>query len=397
MWLWNQPTKYFLTLKKGDQTISTWDSKQADLSADTVQGFAHDEKDAPTKDGNDVVVILRNKDKPDEILEIRFNPEEKEETQDVSPVARTLHPTANGHAAIGVMIVNKLKETKWPPPNEDLPPPTPNNNKALSIMMEKDGDTYNWIFYDTPRGESAGCNTDKNAVFKGPNFSGVNIDDPPNPSGDYNMNVWGRPCKYAGDGSNPGELICNDEHISCQKSINAKTIDCPNSSKKQHEGAFCEFFMEGGTSTPAPPPASEPPAKTKALSIVLEEYIHEIPPTTMEWVFFATEIGKDATCDQNGATRVKDISGPLFADGNEDLGQINDPPNPVGTFKLNVHGEDCEYRNGNDNPGGLFCGDKKYDCHDDPNRKGGETATKDCLPSGGFEQVLHHPVITCEW
>lgn len=391
-----------MTLKKGDETVNTWDSRQTEISLDDVNGFWHDEKDAPTKDGEEIVVILRNGAKPDQTLEVRFNPDKKEDTQDVSPIARTLHPTGNGHAQMGVLVVNKLKETKWPPPNKDLEPLPPNNNKALSIMMEKDGDNYQWIFYDTPRGEAAGCNTNKNVVFYGPTFTGVNIDEPPNPSGDYNMNVWGRPCKWAGNGDNPGELICNDEHISCQKATaDAKTIDCPNSSKKQHEGAFCEFFLESDNSipapAPAPPPSSTPSGPTKAMSIVLEEYIHDLPPTTMEWVFFATEFGKDATCDKNGATRLKDISGPLNFGDDANLGMVDNPPNPAGTFKLNVHGEDCEYSNDNSNPGGLFCGDKKYDCHDDPNRGGGDGATKECLGKGGFEQILHHPVITCEW
>jgi hypothetical protein len=117
----------------------------------------------------------------------------------------------------------------------------------------------------------------------------------------------------------------------------------------------------------------------------------------LEWVFFATEFGKDASCDKNGATRVKDISGPLTFDELANLGMIDNPPNSAGTFKLNVHGEDCEYRNNNENPGGLFCSDKKYDCHGDPNRGGGDKTTMQCLGNGGFEQVPHHPVIPCEW
>lgn len=385
VWLWNQPLKYFITLKKGDETLNTWDTN-TQPSAKEVEGFTEQGQDEATKDGDDIVLKLHNKDKPDQTLEVRIN------TSPVTAqdsIARTLHPTEEGHESMGLVMVKKLEETKWPPPNADVPPPAPNNNKALSIMMEKDGETFNWIFYETPRGEAAGCNTDKKPVFKGPNFGGVNIDDPPNPSGDYNMDVWGRPCKWVGNGDNPGQLICGDEHISCQKSSSSSpTIDCPNTGRKQHEGAFCEFFLEGSTS--APPPASE---KTKALSIILEEYIGPTPPTTLSWVFFATGFGKAAACDKNGATRLKEISGPLNVGG--DLSQIDNPPRPVGTFKLNVHGEDCEYRNGDkETLGGLFCGDKKYDCKDDPMKA---DRTMECSPKGGFESMLHHPVIVCEW
>jgi hypothetical protein len=383
-----------LSLKSWDFSGNTYPDPPA---AEDVQGFSDEGAETPTQEGDEIIIKLRNKDKPDQIMEVRFN---TNQVQTLDSIARTLHPRAEGHDAMGKIMAKKLQETKWPAPKQDLPPVPPNNNKALSIMLEKDGDTYNWVFYETPRGEPAGCNTNKKPVFKGPNFSGVNIDDPPNPSGDYNMDVWGRPCKWHGNGENSGELICNDEHISCQDSTSATTFDCPNSSRKQHEGAFCEFFMEGSTQVPeqppAPPPAVTPSVKTKALSIVLAEYwtYDPFPETyvfeSLGWVFLASDIGKEGSCYVNGATGLKTINGPLKVQGKVET--INDPPSPAGTFQLNVHGEDCEYRNDNTNAGGLFCGDKKYDCHDDVNRRGGVGATKECS-----SEFYHHPVITCEW
>jgi hypothetical protein len=174
--------------------------------------------DAPQQVGDDFIFTIRNKDAPGEVLEIRFNSGKKDDTvlkaQDLSSIARTLHPTSNGHAGIAVLIEGVLLQTKWSPPTENLAPLPPDNNKVLSIMMEKNGDNYQWVFYDTPRGEIAGCLTNKNVVFIGPTFNGVNIDDPPNPSGEYDINSWGRPCKYKGGGADPGELICDNNHIS---------------------------------------------------------------------------------------------------------------------------------------------------------------------------------------
>jgi hypothetical protein len=416
VWFWNQRTKYFLQTKKEDNsTISSWDSVATSPPDSFVKGYDFGKQghnmDAPQQAGDDFVFTIRNKDTPGEVLEIRFNPGKKDDTVlkakgDVSPVARTLHPTGNGHASIGTLVEGVLKQTKWPPPNKDLAPLPPDNNKALCIMMEKNGDNYQWIFYDTPRSESAGCNTNKNVVFIGPTFTGVNIDDPPNPSGEYDMNSWGRPCKYRGGGADPGELICDNNHISCQKHTpSAITIDFPGG-KKQHEGAFCEFFLESSNSipistqaAPSSTPTSAPTSgKSMALSIVLEEYIHDLPPTTMEWIFFSGEYGKDPTCDHNDAKRMKITEGPVNFDGNANLGLIDRPPLPGGTFKFNTNGQDCEYRNDGSNAGALICGnDPQYSCQENDERNAGEKATKKCMGDGGFEQVLHHSVINCKW
>lgn len=403
VWIWNQPTKYWLQLKKGDEELFSWDARgdnnpEPPESTQDLNGFDQYNADDNEQNGDEITAKLYNKDKPDQVLLVTFSPNTEVNVGD--SVARTLHPTNNGHASMGVLIEGVLKGIDWPPPNQDLPPLPPVNNKALSIIMEQDGDSFKWVFYETNRGERAGCDTDKTAVFLGPPFSGVDINDPPPPQGDYDMTVWGRPCKYHGDGSNRGELICDDEHIACQApSPDAPTVDCPDTGRKQHEGAFCEFFTEESTDTqPAdpPPPPPAPAGPTKAMTILLEEYAHGTGETTMEWLFFATEYGASATCYAAGQNSlINPVDGPKDLGG--DLAQIDNPPNPAGVFKLNAHGEDCEYRNDNTNPGGLFCGDKKYDCQDAPERGGGEDASIACQGGMGLEEQWHHPVISCQW
>ena len=118
------------------------------------------------------------------------------------------------------------------------------NDKAVSIMMEQDGDHFNWVFYETTRGQTGGCNTDKKPVFKGPEFTGVDIEEPPHPSGDYVMQIWGQQCEWRGNGENPGILICGNKEFSCNRADpNAPTVDCPDTGRKQHEGAYCEFNL----------------------------------------------------------------------------------------------------------------------------------------------------------
>lgn len=63
----------------------------------------------------------------------------------------------------------------------------PENNAALSIILEKDGDDLTWAFYQTPRGQPAGCKTDKKVVYRSPKWSGGDIDSPGHPGGDYNF------------------------------------------------------------------------------------------------------------------------------------------------------------------------------------------------------------------
>lgn len=78
-------------------------------------------------------------------------------------------------------------------------------NKALTIILElenRETENYRWAFYETVQGQPAGCLTQRPVVFKGPVFHDANIVFPGNPSGEYDMTLWGRGCKcdpFAGD------------------------------------------------------------------------------------------------------------------------------------------------------------------------------------------------------
>lgn len=136
----------------------------------------------------------------------------------------------------------------------DTEPDAPENNKAVSIIMEQDDSGSRWLFYENEQGKPAGCNTDYVSVFKGPDFSG-NIDDPGLPGGEYSFKIWGRECKWSGNGENPGELVCDGDRYGCQANAGDKdTVDCGDG-KKEHEGVFCDFYSDGEASEP---PAEEP-------------------------------------------------------------------------------------------------------------------------------------------
>lgn len=373
VWIWNQPLRLVIALKKGDEVVKSWkigDDSSDGPSAEDIAGFEQLDGVENQDQGNKGKIYLRNKDKPDMVIEIE--PVDKE-VHTLDSIARTLHPTGSGHNSIGLLISNELKKTQWPAPDPNLPDLPPENNKAISIMMEKDGDKYNWVFYNTPRGERAGCDTDKEAVFKGPDFNNVDIDHPPNPSGDYNFNAWGKPCKWRGNGDNPGELICNDVPISCQKAADdAPTISCPNSEKKQHEGAYCEFFRE------------------QSLSIVLQQTVSFGSQYSQDWIFYETRGGDEGTCGKNNAAEIHRQN--LSAAG--DFHVVDNPPLPIGEFDLTWYGESCQYKNDGNSPGGLWCGDKKYDCLEANGKGGGEQATQNCSP--GQKPVDSHPVVTCQ-
>jgi hypothetical protein len=75
----------------------------------------------------------------------------------------------------------------------------PEYNKALSIILEQNGDEYRWLFYETVRGERGYCGNNQ-VVFKGPIFSDADIDSPPHPSGRYSFDIWSRACEFSGNG-----------------------------------------------------------------------------------------------------------------------------------------------------------------------------------------------------
>ncbi|KAK6400352.1 hypothetical protein LTR81_024401, partial [Elasticomyces elasticus] len=128
--------------------------------------------------------------------------------------------------------------------------PVEDENKALSIILQQDGDSYQWLFCETERGQAAGCNSVRTVVFASPTSSNVDINRPPFPSGDCNINIWGRACKWRGSGEGPVVLICDDKEYACAKvGDDAPTSTCP-AGTTQHEGAYCDFHSDGPGTAP---------------------------------------------------------------------------------------------------------------------------------------------------
>jgi len=152
-------------------------------------------------------------------------------------------------------------------------------------------------------------------------------------------------------------------------------------------------YMVVGISSPPPPPSPPappaPPPKSKALSIILQNYIYEAANEN-SWLFFTTSIGVSVLChsDKDAISKAKTADDPSL---------VENPPWPGGIFPLKLDGMDCDYKNDGTNPGALWCnngGDNKViACQQDDLRWSGKE--NEC--ETGLWHISQHPVVFCEW
>jgi hypothetical protein len=169
-------------------------------------------------------------------------------------------------------------------------------------------------------------------------------------------------------------------YIDCETafSVLAKNPQCSQRgdgkdliSKSAQIKAGCGTFgytIEGIDETPQPPtttPPPEPPKKSKALSIIFQNYIDEASNMN-SWLFFRTDIGVSKLCEKDDKASLKVDA------GNSDPGLYEHPGWPGGTYPLKIDGTDCKYMNDGSNVGALFCDDKKdpIECKEDGRIKG---------------------------
>lgn len=145
----------------------------------------------------------------------------------------------------------------------------------------------------------------------------------------------------------------------------------------------------GGDQKPPPKPETEtpppPPPKTKALSIIFQNYIDEISNTN-SWLFFRTDIGVSKLCaNEKDAIYKTDAGG--------DAGTVDNPPWPGGSFPLTLDGlGDCQYQNDGTNTGSLWCGENEIKCQEDDMKA---QPGKSC--EVGLWAISQHSVVFCEW
>jgi hypothetical protein len=136
-------------------------------------------------------------------------------------------------------------------------------------------------------------------------------------------------------------------------------------------GATRADHQSTGANNQQPPPTGP----TKALNI-LGQYVRYAP--TFDWLFLETDFGHGVGCRTDFLTPFTTVP---WAVGGVDTYS-------GGIWPLTIVGQSCEYRNSGDNPGRLFCGDKQFECVDDP-------AEKDEYPcDGGYTR---QPVFTCSY
>ena len=141
---------------------------------------------------------------------------------------------------------------------------------AVSINLEKDGDNFRWLFYEGYKGQFAGCDMHApSVVYKTSTWTGSDIFNPPLPGGDHDFTVWGRPCKWRGNGSNRGELICQGIRYACYESGDTRPFQC-NKGPAERSSTYCEFYS-GGKSARSTLPRRSVGAEDEDYLLGLEE------------------------------------------------------------------------------------------------------------------------------
>lgn len=104
VWFWNQPTKWYVTIFDGDKSTTYDDDKAPSDILLKLIGF-------PVKTeklGDEDVYVFHNPDFPQLTMEFRARVDGSDlDTQNGGKIARTLHPTQDGHKAMGDIV------SKW--------------------------------------------------------------------------------------------------------------------------------------------------------------------------------------------------------------------------------------------------------------------------------------------
>lgn len=127
--LWNNPAKWWVTIKKGNE-VKTYDMAAVPAQVppvEDVEKLIDHPEDKPREEGDNVILTFRNPENPDYSMEWKANP------KDFAPpgsnpggtIARTLHPTEDGHRDMGGIIVERVKQD-FKNQNASLPTPPEN-------------------------------------------------------------------------------------------------------------------------------------------------------------------------------------------------------------------------------------------------------------------------------
>ncbi|KAF1934566.1 SGNH hydrolase [Clathrospora elynae] len=125
VYLWNSPGKWFLTVKEGDH-IETYDADtDSSPSEDTFNMLIEHPEGEPRQEGDDYILAFRNPSVPDITMEWKITPQGSGNTG--GSIARTLHPTQDGHNRIGQIVTQRLSQfySRSDNPTIILPPNPP--------------------------------------------------------------------------------------------------------------------------------------------------------------------------------------------------------------------------------------------------------------------------------
>lgn len=132
------------------------------------------------------------------------------------------------------------------------------------------------------------------------------------------------------------------------------------------------------------------PSKGKSLSIAMISVVNSHSggaSVDSEWHFFTTGVGKAVgSCGETDGAELKS-QGPSDTKISGDVNSDN-PPWPAGTFKLNIEGQDCEYKCDGAGAGRLFCPNKQISCAEDPLKSKAEGTLK-CGTRNSFHAAVY--------
>lgn len=137
-----------------------------------------------------------------------------------------------------------------------------------------------------------------------------------------------------------------------------------------------------------PETPSSPAPRTKALSIILQNEIDQVGNVN-KWLFYVVNRGDSPLCKSD-----KDALSAVDAPDGSTL--VDEAPWPGGEYKLTIDGlGDCAYKNGGNDAGALWCGERAIPCYEEDLKAKGEEGTKSC--EVGDVAVQHHPIAYCKW
>ncbi|KAF2850900.1 hypothetical protein T440DRAFT_529503 [Plenodomus tracheiphilus IPT5] len=183
------------------------------------------------------------------------------------------------------------------------------------------------------------------------------------------------------------KYIQSDQSSWVRDKTNGIRLIWNGATKEDHDSTGDGDDSDSDNPSIPPSPSLSPEAlKTKALSIILQNEINV--GNVNKWLFFVVDRGVSPLCRKE-----KDALAAFNAKDGSNL--VDEAPWPGGEYKLQIEGlGGCEYKNGGNDAGALWCSEKGISCKEENMKSKGGDGTKTCAT--GDLSIQHHPIAYCE-